>query len=437
MKSKKFNELFQMRDFLLLFIGQSLSKMGSAMTSFALIIWAYQKQGTVMSVASLSIFSYLPYVIVSVFAGAIIDKFKKKNILLLCDAVAAFCTLCTLGLHYFGVLEVWHLYFLNAVSGFMNAFQHPASNTAISILVPTEQYTRVSGLRSLADSISSVLSPAAATALISLAGIEAVFITDLLTFAIAFLSLLLFIKILHKQHIDENASIILESLKGLTFLKENIGFLYLMIYLALLNLLAATAFYGVLPAMVLTRTSNNETILGLVTSAIGLGGIAGSLIVSIAKPTKNHVKNIFFCGALSFFLCDLFMGAGRSYIIWITAAFAGNLPIPLLNASENYLLMAKIPEYIRGRVFAIRGTLQFVTLPVGYLAGGLLADKVFEPMMRGTGAIQELLGKIVGTGSGAGMALIFIMTGTTGFLTSIIFYRNRHIRELDGTQGNA
>jgi MFS family permease len=431
MKSSKIKEFSQMRDFLLLFIGQSLSQIGSAMTSFALIIWAYRKQGTVMSIASLSVFSYLPYVIVSIFAGALIDKFKKKNILLVCDAVAALCTLCTLGLYHFGLLEVWHLYFLNAVSGFMNAFQNPASNAAISIMVPREQYTRVSGLRSLSDSLSSVLSPVAATAVISLFGIEAVFMTDLLTFAAAFLSLLVFIKIPHKQYVDEKANIIKESMKGLAFLKENKGFLYLIMYLAIINFIAAMAFFGVLPAMILTRTSNNETILGLVQSAIGAGGIVGGLAVSIAKPSKNHVRNVFFSGAISFVLCDIFMGAGRSHIIWIAAAFAGNLLIPLLNASENYLLMSKIPEYIRGRVFAVRGTLQFVTLPFGYLAGGLLADKVFEPLMEGTGLIQRLIAGIVGSGSGSGMAFMFIMTGTTGFLISMVFYRNRHIRALE------
>lgn len=431
MNSSKIQNKSQMRDFLLLFAGQSLSQMGSAMTSFALIIWAYRKQGTVMSVASLSVFSYLPYVAVSIFTGALIDKFKKKNILLICDAVAALCTLCTLGLYYFGLLEVWHLYLLNAVSGFMNAFQKPASDTAISVLVPNKLYTRVSGMRSLADSLSSVLSPIIATAVMSLAGIEAVFAADLLTFAAAFLTLLVFIKIPHRQYVDEKASIIKESMRGLTFLRENRGYLYLIMYLAIINFIAALAFFGVLPAMILARTSNNETILGLVTSAVGLGGIAGGLLVSIAKPAKNHVKNIFFSGALSFILCDIFMGVGRSRYVWIAAAFAGNFLIPLLNASENYLLMSRIPEHIRGRVFAVRGTLQFVTLPFGYLAGGLLADGVFEPLMRGAGPIRRFIAGIVGTGSGSGMAFMFILTGVTGFVTSVVFYRNRHIRALE------
>jgi DHA3 family macrolide efflux protein-like MFS transporter len=431
MKSLKLKELSQMRDFWLLFAGQSLSQMGSAMTSFALIIWAYRKQGTVMSIASLSVFSYLPYVIVSIFAGAVIDKFKKKNILLVCDAAAALCTLCTLGLYRFGLLEVWHLYFLNAVSGFMNAFQNPASNAAVSIMVPTEQYTRVSGLRSLSESLSSVLSPVAATALMYLAGIDAVFMTDLLTFAAAFVSLLVFIKIPHKQYIDENASIIKESMKGLIFLKEKKGFLYLIMYLAIINFISAMAFYGVLPAMILTRTSDNETILGLVQSAVGLGGIAGGLLVSIAKPSKNHVRNIFVSGALSFLLCDIFMGVGRNQYVWITAAFAGNFTIPLLCASENHILMSKIPEDIRGRVFAVRGTLQCVTLPFGYLAGGLLADKVSEPLMEGTGPLQRFIAGIVGNAGGSGMAFMFIITGTTGFLISLVFCRNRHIRALE------
>lgn len=103
-----------------------------------------------------------------------------------------------------------------------------------------------------------MFSPIAATAIISLAGIEAVFMTDLFTFILAFLSLLVMIKIPHKQYVDEKANIIKESVKGLMFLKESKGLLHLIIYLAIINFIAAMAFFGVLPAMIMTRTSNNE-----------------------------------------------------------------------------------------------------------------------------------------------------------------------------------
>ncbi len=424
-----------LKNFFLLWFGQSLSQLGSSMTSFALIIWAYKQQGTVMSIALLSVFSYLPCILISLFAGAVIDRFQKKKIMLICDTIAAMCTICAFTAISFGILQVWHLYFINAISGVMNAFQSPVSKVVITLIVPKEHYINVSGLRSLSDSIISVFNPVLATTIISFFGISTVFVIDLMTFFVAFLSLLLLVKIPKSITPEMNnfteSNLINESLQGFNYLKKNIGFLYLMLFMAGINFLAAMAFFSVLPVMVLSRSSGNEQILGLVNSAIGVGGIVGSLLVSIIKPTNNKVKMIFVSVALSFLLCDIFLGVGRNPYIWVLAAFAGNLPIPFLNAAENSLLQLKIPTDILGRIFSIRGSIQFITLPIGYLAGGFLADKVFEPLMSNSTKAQSLLGHIVGSGKGSGMAVIFVITGILGFTLSIISYKNKFIRELD------
>jgi len=434
MKAINIKKILSLKNFLLLWSGQTLSQMGSSMTSFALIIWAYQKQGTVMSIALLSVFSYLPYVLVSFFAGALIDRLNKKKIMLTCDAIATICSLCAFSLLFFGMLDVWHLYVINVVSGFMNAFQAPASKVVTTLIVPKEHYTRVSGLRSLSDSVISVFSPILATTIISLLGISIVFVIDFMTFVIAFLSLLLLVKIPYKVTEAKDsfkANIIKESLQGYDYLKENKGFLYLILFISGINFLASIAFFNVLPAMILTLSGNNEKILGLVTGAVGVGGIVGSLLVTICRPPKSHVKAIFISAALSYLLCDLLLGIGKTPLMWTFAAFAGNLPIPFLNASENYLLMSKIPQDIQGRIFSIRGSLKFITMPAGYLIGGLLSDKVFEPLMAYSQRAQQLFGGIVGVGKGSGMALIFIITGILGFSFSVISYSNKHIRRLD------
>ncbi len=419
------------QDFLLLWIGQSISQLGSSMTSFALIIWAYQKQGTVMSIALLSVCSYMPYVVVSLFAGALIDRYNKKKIMLICDTVAAICTIGALTLLFTGNLQIGHLYVINAISGFMNAFQGPASKVAITLIVSEDQYTRVSGLRSLSDSMISVFTPILATAVVSIFGIGMVFTVDLLTYAISFISLLLWVKIPHTvvSH-SKKTNFIEESWQGVLYLKENKGFLYLMLFMAGINLMAAMAFYSVLPAMILARSDNNAKILGLVSSAMGIGGIVGGFLVSIVKPTKNNVKTIFVSAALSFLLCDVLLGVGKNPYIWILAAFAGNIPIPFLSAAENALLHSKIPLYIQGRIFSIRGSLQFITIPIGYLAGGFLADQVFEPLMGSSHRIQQFLAIIVGSGTGSGMAVIFIGTGILGFTVSVLSYHNKHIQGL-------
>lgn len=439
MKKSLIRSIKDLKPFLILWSGQSMSQLGSAMTSFALIIWAYQIQGTVMSVALLSVFSYLPYVFVSLFAGALIDRIDKKKILLVCDAAAALCTALTLVLMHFGALQVWHLYLINMVTGFMNAFQAPANKAVVVSLVPREHYMRTSGLRSMSESAVSIFTPILASAFLALLGINMVLVFDLITFGIAFSTLLFLVKIPRSSSGEkadgEKKGIIRESLEGFSYLRENKGFFNLMLFLAGINLIASMAFFSVMPAMILSRTGNNERILGLVSGAVGVGGLVGSFLVTLLKPARSKVKTIFVSAGLSFLLCDLVMGSGQMPWLWVCAAFAGNLPIPFLNAAENELLLTRIPASMQGRIFAIRGSLQFITVPLGYLAGGFLADQVFEPLMKHSDAARSVFGGIVGLGTGSGMALMFIVTGLLGFLISWLSYGNKAIRLMDQDTG--
>ena len=182
-----------LRDFYILWSTQSLSQLGSAMTSFALTLWLYEKTGSALGTAALTICTYAPYVVMSIFAGAISDKYDKKKTLLACDALAALTTLLVFALYRADLLRVWHLYAVNAVSGLMNTVQQPASEVANTLVVPKAYYQKASGLQSLSRSIISIGNPLLASALYGLAGLDAVIAVDLTTFAIAFLALLLFI----------------------------------------------------------------------------------------------------------------------------------------------------------------------------------------------------------------------------------------------------
>ena len=189
---KKSNEL---RDFYLLWSTQSLSQLGSAMTGFALTLWLYEKTGSALSTAALTICTYAPYVLMSIFAGAITDRFDKKKTMLACDTFAAVCTVLVLVLYRTDLLRVWHLYAVNAVSGLMNTVQQPASEVAYTLVIPKEQYQRTSGLQSLSRSVISVGNPLIAAAVYGIAGLGAVIMLDLASFAIAFVALACFIRI--------------------------------------------------------------------------------------------------------------------------------------------------------------------------------------------------------------------------------------------------
>lgn len=185
----------ELRDFLMLWSTQSISQLGSSITAFALTLWLYEKTGSSLSTAALTICSYVPYVLMSIFAGALTDRFNKKKTMLVCDVFAAVCTVVIFVLFRLNRLMVWHLYVLNAVSGLMNTVQQPASEVAMTIIIPEKYYQKTSGLCSLSRSLLSILNPLIATALYALAGLNLVIAVDLGSFAIAFVTLLFFIRI--------------------------------------------------------------------------------------------------------------------------------------------------------------------------------------------------------------------------------------------------
>ena len=189
----------QCRSILLLWLTQALSSLGSAMTNFALVVWSYGQYGSALTTALLTVCAYAPYVLLSIFAGALSDRWDKKRTMLVCDSLAALCTLWVLGLLVAGELKIWHLYLNNALNGLMNTVQQPAADVAVTLLTPREHFQRAGGLRSLSYSLNNMLSPALATGLYAFAGLRGVILFDLATFCVAFLSLLLLIDLDRKS----------------------------------------------------------------------------------------------------------------------------------------------------------------------------------------------------------------------------------------------
>ncbi|MBQ3157393.1 MAG: MFS transporter [Clostridia bacterium] len=425
--------LHEMRLFLLLWVTQAFSGLGSAVTGYALVVWSYTQEGSALVTAGLMIASYAPYVLCSVFAGALSDRWDKRRTMLVCDAMAALTTLCTLLLLKTGKLEIWHLYVLNALNGLMNTVQQPASEVATSALLPKAHYQKVGGLRYLSSSLNGILNPIIATAILTLLGMDAVFFFDLLTFAVAFVVLLVFIRIPQQDKPQAEKTGLLQSVReGLVFLRERRGILSLIFFLAAINLVASM-FNATLPAMVLNQA--DETALGILNSLTGLTTFAGSLIASVLPKPKSRVRVVCLTLLLSMSTENFLLAFGKTLPVWCVGAFLGWIAIPLMSTNLDAILRLAIPQEIQGRVFACRNTLQFFTIPVGYFLGGLLVDAVFEPLMAVQPA-ESLLVSLFGAGKGSGAAMCFALQAVMGVAVCLIFMRNRHIRQMQAEELN-
>ncbi len=410
--------------YIIFWLSQSVSQLGSKMTSYALILWAYQQTNSALSISLMSFCSFMPYIIVSVFAGPFVDRHKKKNIMAIADSIAAICTIFIFALLISNQLLIWHIYLVNIIVGFMDSFQSPATSIAVGMLIPKEKYEKASGMDSFTRNLVTVSSPMLAAAILSIFGMSGIILIDLITFLLAMLVLLFFIPIKEEKAIisKKKESYIAGFQEGIYFLRRHKAIFYIMVSMALINFFSRITYENILPAMLISRSRGNDITYGIVNAVMGVGGIIGGIIVSLGKMPKNKMKMIYFSAAFSFLLGDIFMGVGRNVYVWSLASLAASVPIPFILAGQQVILYETIPQSMQGRIFSIRNTIQFSTIPIGILLGGLLSDYVFEPFMASHNYIADILGGLVGIGPGSGMAVMFLLTGIMGCIASLIGY---------------
>lgn len=417
MKYIKKNELLELRDFWILWSTQSISQLGSSITAFALTLWLYEKTGSSLSTAALTICSYTPYVLMSILAGALTDRFDKKRTILGCDVSAVICTIIVLVLFRTDRLMVWHLYVLNGISGLMNTVQQPASEVAMTLVIPEKYYQRTSGLRSLSNSLISILNPLIATALYSFVGLNGVIAVDIGSFAAAFVALLFFIQI-PESRLEKSESVLNLTREGLVFLRENPMIMTLILFMSGVNLVAS-AFDATLPGYVIPNPKGGSSVLGIVTSCSGVAMIIGSLVVSVLPKPKDRVKVIYRTMLFSLGTENFLLAFSREPVLWCIGQMIGWVLVPVMSANLDVILRSTIPVELQGRVYACRNTLQFFTIPIGLFLGGFLVDHVCEPVMVQYGD-SSILKTLFGVGKGSGAALMMFVLGVSGVLICII-----------------
>lgn len=421
-----------MRTFTIIWFGQLVSIVGTAMTRFALLIWAYDQTGNATTVALLGFFSYTPYILASPIAGIWVDRLDRRLVMILADLAAGLMTISLLLLYANGALHIWHLFLIQGLSGAFEAFQIPAYTAATTTLIPKRHFTRASGMRSLAEAGGQILAPFFAGLLLVAVGIQGVMLIDVATFLTAIFTLAL-VRIPRPEPEEEaetGTSLWQRLTFGSRYILRRPGLLGLLLIFVGINFFAALTYFSVLPAMVLARTGGDEIALGNVMASLGAGGIAGGLLVSTWGGPRPRIHGALACTALSFLLGDTLFALGRSPVAWIVAGFLAAFFIPFIVAANRSIWQSKVHPALQGRVFSVRGMLQQATMPLGYLLAGPLADHVFDPAMAPGGTLAPLFGPLVGTGPGAGIAVMFLFTAAGGTLMGLggyLFPAIRHV----------
>ena len=419
--------------FTLVWIGQVVSLLGSGMTQFALTIWAWQITGRATALALVGFFGYFPRIIFTPLAGALADRWNRKALMIVSDLAAGLATIAVFVLYKTDALEIWHLFAAAAFAGAFGAFQFPAYQASISLMLPKEQYTRANTMLGLAHSISTVFAPMAAGALLAFIGIGGIMTIDIATFLFA-IGTLVVVAIpqpaAHHVADAKKRNLLADCAFGFRYVAASRSLMGLLLLYFLLNLLL-TSSGAVLPAMILARTGDNELVLGTVQMLFGISGVIGGALVSIWGGPKRKMLALFAAILVTSLLGNIVLGIGRSLAVWGAGAFLTVFLLPMGNGASHAIWQSKIPPHLQGRVFSARILIGQIGGAIALPLAGFLADRAFEPLMSGTSTLARVLAPLVGRGPGAGMGLMFVLFGLLGATAAIVGYAYRPIRDIE------
>ena len=410
--------------------GQLVSLTGSELSAFALGIWVYQRTHSVMQFALIVICESLPQIFVSPLAGLLVDRWNRKTVLVLADAVGVLACLLLGAVALFGSIAPWHVGAMVLVTSACRAFQVPALSAVTTLLVGKEQLGRASGMLQLGQAASQMMAPILGGALSAVVPLSAIIGIDLCTFALSIATILVVHVRLAPPSVEGQylkGTFRGETLATWRFLKVRSGLLALLGVIALTNIVSATA--EILLTPLILRLAGPQT-LGLILALAGVGMLCGAGLMSVWGGPRKKISGVL--GFCALFGLSLILGGTRPSLgLMATAAFAAMFWIPLVSGCSQALWQAKVPPDLQGRVFAFRQMISRGLTPLALLLAGPLADRVFEPRMLEGGALARSAGALIGVGPGRGVALLFMAMGIIPILASAAATAYPPLRSLD------
>lgn len=420
-----------MRTFLTIWLGQLMSMIGSGLIGFALAIWIFEETRQATPFALTALFSTLPRIALSPIAGAVADRWNRKKIMLIADSLSGLITLTVAILLLRGEMQVSIVYIVSFVGSVLASFQAPAYSASIVMLVPKEQLTRANSLVQTGEAIETIITPLLAGALVVATGMRGIIMIDIATYLFALLTLI-FVHIPQPEktiEADTKPSIFKDIAFGWHYISERRGLLGLLIYFALVNFFMNISAILVGP---LVLSFSSAASLGFTQTIMGMGMLAGSLLLSIwGGPKRNRVLAII--GFIALSSLGFFIGGLQPQMVWVgTGLFVLMFFVPFGSGTSAAIFAAKVQPEVQGRVFAMRGMISQSVMPIAFVLSGVLADRVFNPLLVAGGPLAEtIVGRTLGVGPGRGIGLMMIISGMIVIVISLLAYANPRIRNIE------
>ncbi|MFD0589422.1 MFS transporter [Paenibacillus sp. GCM10027627] len=372
--------------------GQTISLFGSALVQYA-IMWYVTlttKSGLMMTL--FIICGFIPTFLLSPFAGVWADRFNRKNLIMIADAMIAIVTLILAITFLLGYNEPWLLFVIAAVRALGAGIQTPAVGAILPQIVPEDKLIKVNGINGTLQALMMFVAPIVSATLLSVATIEIIFFIDVVTAALAIFTLFFFLKIpLHQKAADQQTTSYLDDFKqGLSYIKSHSFLKPFFIFFAFFFVLLAPAAF--LTPLQVARTFGDEYWrLTAIEIVFSVGMMAGGAIIASWGGFRNKVYTM----AVSNFImgvCTLLLGV--TPIFWAYLVFMGlfGVAMPIGNTPTTTLLQEKVDPNYMGRIFGVFGMISTSMMPMGMLIFGPLADVIkIEWILMGTGVLIIVL----------------------------------------------
>jgi DHA3 family macrolide efflux protein-like MFS transporter len=370
-----------MSQFFVIWTGQAFSLFGSELVQFALVWWLTERTGSATVLAFATMMALLPQVFLSPFAGALVDRWPRRRVMIVADGVIALASVILAVLFRLELVRVWHVYAVMFIRSAGGAFHWPAMQASTPLMVPEKHLSRIAGLNQALYGAAGIVTPPLGALLLQLFPIHAILGIDVGTALLAIVPLL-FIAIPqpaatdHAPRASGPLAVLADLREGLRFVWGWRGLVLILGMAALLNFLVNPAF-ALLPILVTDHFGGGALQLAWLQSAWGLGMLAGGLTLSVWGGFKRRVVTAMLALVLQGVgITILGFAPATGLLLAIGALFFAGFMNPMVNGSFFAALQAVVPPQMQGRVFTLIISASAAMSPLGLAVAGPVADTI-------------------------------------------------------------
>jgi len=362
--------------FFTIFTGQALSLFGSSLVQFALVWYLTQKTGSATILATASLVAMLPQVLLGPFAGALVDRWNRRLVMILADGLIALATLVLAGLFWMGTAQIWHIYAILLVRSLGGAFHWPAMSASTSLMVPKEQLSRVAGINQTLQGLVGIVAPPTGALLIGILPTQGVLLIDVFTALCAILPLL-FISIPQpKTIVGATTSYWQDVRAGLAYVAAWPGLLAILVIALLINFLL-TPTGSLMPLLITKHFGLGALELGFTDTLWGVGMIAGGLLLSVWGGFKRRIVTSLL-GIVGIGVSVVLVGLAPANMFWLALVgmSISGLAQVLANGPLQAVIQSAVEPDMQGRVMALIGSGATAMTPLSLAVAGPVSDAI-------------------------------------------------------------